>query len=150
MNDNRISKSNPQGKKNLLEQGFEFGSVLETNFYEEKQGLGILEYYKRCIWYGNPLANSDYFKGEPIKNSLKLVFATYYTILLPFVALSVFINLKIIYISFALIPFIAMYIYIILKSISIKKFSWLVFLMPILLFYKFICLLIGFIEAILK
>lgn len=137
-------------KEELLDQGFEFASVLDTNFYEEKQELGFLEYYKKCIWYGNPLANSDYFKSDLTKNSVKLVLGLYYTMLLPFVALSVIINLNIVYIFLTLIPFIGMYVYIITKSISIKKFQLLVLLMPVLLFYKFICLFIGFLEALLK
>ena len=143
---NRLLKK----KESLLKQGFKFAKVLDTNFYEEKQGLGVFEYYKRCIWYGKPLANFDYFKSDLTKNSVKLFFATYYTILLPFVTFSIFINLEYLFILFVLIPFIGIYIYIILKSISIKKFNWIVFLMPILLFYKFIGLFVGFMEAILK
>ena len=48
------------------------------------------------------------------------------------------------------IPLLVMYLYIIFKSITIKKFEPLVFLMPILLFYKFISLFIGFISGLFK
>lgn len=139
-----------QKKEELLEKGFKFVSVSGTNFYEEKQGLGFFEYYKRSIWYGKSLANFTYFKGNFSKNLMKLAFAGYYTLFLPFIILAVIANLNGIYFILASIPFSGLYIYIIIKSITIKKFRWLVLLMPILFFYKFIFLFIGFVEELLK
>jgi len=135
-------------KKELEKQGYIFSIIPNTTIYEEKQGTGFFEYYKRCIWYGKPLADKKYFYGNPKKNTIAIFLSSYFSIL-PFIYIySAVAHVDVAYILLISLPFLALYLYIIIKSILIKKFTPLVFLMPILLLYKFIGLFIGFISGL--
>lgn len=134
----------------LKKQGYRFEYIPNATISEEKQGLGFFEYYKRCIWYGEPLANPRYVKSDLLINVIKLLCVTYFAILPFFLVASFVTHLNLAYIPISLIPFIFLYVYIILRSIKTKEFKWLVFLMPVLLFYKNVGLFVGFVKGLLS
>lgn len=135
-------------KGELSKQGFKFESALNTYYYEEKQGLGFFEYYNRCIWYGEALANIQYIKSDIINNLMKIVIGLYFSIILPLTIFAAFMWLGCEYIGIALIPLFIIFCYILIKSIYIGKFAWLVILMPVLLVYKSVFIFIGFVKAL--
>lgn len=132
----------------LKEQGYRFEYVGNAVAYEEKQGQTFKEYWKRCIWYGEPLANWRYFRSDLPGNAIKLMVITYFTALPFFLISSLIAHISTIYIIISMTPFFLLYLYILLRSIMIKEFSWIVFLMPMLLFYKYIGLFIGFMKGV--
>ncbi|MBA7499033.1 hypothetical protein ES704_01772 [subsurface metagenome] len=142
--ENKLMKLLPQ----LKEQGYRFEYVENAVAYEEKQGQTFKEYWKRCIWYGEPLANWRYFRSDLPENTIKLMMITYFTVLPLFLIFLLIAHISTIYIIISIIPFFLLYLYIILKSIAIKEFSWMVFLMPMLLFYKYVGLFIGFVKGV--
>lgn len=135
-------------KDELLKQGFKFESISNTHYFEEKQGLGFFEYYKKCMWYGEPLANIRYVKSDITNNLTKIAIGSYFSIILPFATFAAFMWFGYIYIIAALMPLFIMVCYIVVKSIYIGKFTWLIMLMPVLLIYKFLFIFIGFVKAI--
>lgn len=134
-------------KEELIKKGYRFGIVKNTRFYEEKQGLGFFEYYKRCIWYGEPLANWKYFSHEPIANILKIFFGVY-TLLLPFFLAFSITDFNLHQILIGLLPLAGFMTYFIYKSASIGALSWNVFIIPFFIWYKFTGLFIGFLKGI--
>lgn len=142
--ENKLMKLLPH----LKEQGYRFEYVENAVAYEEKQGQTFKEYWKRCIWYGEPLANWRYYKSDLPGNAIKLMVITYFTALPFFLISSLIAYISTIYIIISMTPFFLLYSYIIYRSIMIKKFSWMVFLMPILLFYKYIWLFVGFLKGL--
>ena len=134
----------------LKKQGYKFEYIPNVTISEEKQGLGFFEYYTRCIWYGEPLANSRYFKSNISANTVKLIIITYFTVLPVFLLVSFTIHLNLIFIAISLIPFILIYLHILVRSIKIKEFSLILFLMPILMFYKNVWLFVGFVKGLMK
>lgn len=135
-------------KEQLSKQGYKFESILDAHYYEEKQGLGFFEYYKRCIWYGKPLANINYIKSDPFKNLMRILFGLYSSILLIFPIFAYLIRPDYPIIIAGLIPLFFMVFYIIIKSVYIGKFTWLLLLMPVLLIYKFVFSFIGFVRGL--
>jgi len=142
--ENKLMKLLPH----LKGQGYRFEYVENAVAYEEKQGQTFKEYWKRCIWYGEPLANWRYFRSDLPGNAIKLMVITYFTALPVFLIYSLIAHLSTTYIAISFMPFFLLYLFIIFRSIMIKEFSWMVFLIPILLFYKYVGLFIGFIKGI--
>jgi len=134
----------------LKKQGYQFEYIPSATISEEKQGLSFFEYFKRCIWYGEPLANPRYVKSDILTNTIKLLTITYFAILPLLLVISFVTHLNLVYILASLMPFIFLYAYIILRSIKTEYFTWLVFLMPVLLFYKNVGLFVGFIKGLLS
>lgn len=133
-------------KDKLIKEGYEFGAVDGTFFYEEKQGLGFFEYYKRCIWYGEPLANGKYFSQKPIANTGKVFFGLY-TLLLPVILVFSIMNFSLYQIFVGLIPLAGFTGYFIYKSAVIGAISWRILLIPFFIWYKFIWLFVGFLKG---
>ncbi|MFC1786455.1 glycosyltransferase [Halobacteriota archaeon] len=143
---NRVLKKLDELKK----QGYEFLYAPKAVNHEEKQDIGFFRYYKKCIWYGEPLANWRYFSSNLLGNTIKMFIIIYFAALPIFLIVSVIAHINITYIAISLIPFFLLYLYIILRSIIIEDFSRIIFLMPILLFYKYIWLFVGFVKGIIK
>lgn len=128
-------------RKGLEEQGYKFEVLDSVTQYEEKQGTDFRNYWKRCIWYGKALANKSYFFSSPLKNIAKLSLGIYFIALL--ITLVAFWE----WWSIFIIPLMVLWCYVALKAFTIKRFSWLLMLMPILFFYKFIVLFLGFLSG---
>jgi glycosyltransferase involved in cell wall biosynthesis len=134
----------------LKREGYEFLYTPNAVSYEDKQDIGFFGYYKKCIWYGEPLANWRYFSSDLLGNTIKMFIILYFAALPIFLIVSIIAHINITYIAISLIPFFLLYLYIMIRSIVIKKFSWILFLMPILMFYKYIGLFVGFVKGIIK
>ena len=132
----------------LKREGYEFLYTPNAVSYEDKQDIGFFDYYKKCIWYGEPLANWRYFRSDLPRNAIKLMVITYFTALPVFLIYSLIAHLSTTYIAISFMPFFLLYLFIIFRSIMIKEFSWMVFLMPVLLFYKYIGLFVGFVKGL--
>ncbi len=142
---NRLIKK----KEELTKKGYIFDIVDNTRFYEEKQGLGFFEYYKRCIWYGEPLANWKYFSYEPIVNAGKIFFGIY-TLLLPFILLFSTASFGYYQLLIGLIPLGVFTSFFVYKSAVIGALSWKVIIIPFFVWYKFSGLFIGFMKGIFQ
>jgi len=136
-------------KESLQKEGYIFKNVLDARLYEEKQGLGFFEYYKRCIWYGKPLANRTYLKSDFHPNIIKVMLAFYCFSLPLLVIVRIIMNLNYQYFLIILVPLIMSSLYIIYKSLRFGMFCWLTFLMPLLIFYKFTGLFVGLMKGVL-
>jgi len=135
-------------KKELEDQGYLF-PVVDTITIEEKQGQSFKEYWKRCIWYGKPLANLKYLKNNLKVNISKIVGAAYIT-MLPFAAFAMLAY------SFALwqilllfAPIIGLLFYIMYKATLKKVMTWKLILIPVVLYYKSFWTFVGFVIGIL-
>lgn len=142
---NRLRKM----RKELEKKNYIFTKV-NADHFEDKQERTFLQFYKKCIWYGEPLANKRYFMSDFIGNFLKLIGAAYLTFL-PFL---IFITLMIWGISvFTLtlvIPFILLFVYIFYRVIERRKLNRLVPLVPFVAIYKSIFLLVGFVKGLYR
>ncbi|VVB85589.1 Glycosyltransferase AglI [uncultured archaeon] len=142
---NRLIKK----KDELIKNGFVFGIIENARFYEEKQGLGFLEYYKRCIWYGEPLGNWKYFSHEPIQNTGKIILGIY-NFILPFILLFSILNSNLYLFLIGLVPLGGFTLYFIYKSIAIGAFSRKIVLIPFFVWYKFTGLFLGLMKSIIS
>lgn len=140
---NRLIKE----KDRLIKEGYNF-SIIEdsTFFYEEKQGLGFFEYYKRCIWYGKPLANWNYFTHKPAMNGGKILFG-FYTVILPVLLSISIMNLDLYPGIIQLLPLLAFTAYFLYKSLRLKFFSWKIIFIPFFIYYKFVWLFAGYLKG---
>lgn len=133
---------------NLEQKGYRFAAVHEVTYYEIKQDTSFKDYYKKCIWYGKPLANSRYFFSDLKLNIIKLFAITYLSIFPFFILLMLLTGFEFSYYVIVLIPFIMLFVYTIYKSIINKNFCALVLFLPFFMIYKSIGLLIGFLLAL--
>lgn len=136
-------------KEELLSQGYIFAQVRDAKYYEEKQGLGFFEYYKKCIWYGEPLTNMQYFRSDLITNMARTGLSIY-TFLLPFFIIGIFASNLASLIIIVLIPLLIFFGYILIKATIIGFLRWIIILMPILIIYKFVGIFIGIIKGAFK
>jgi len=143
---NRLLKE----RKNLEIKGYRFAAVYDTTYYEIKQDTTLKDYYKKCIWYGRPLANRKYFFGDLKSNIIKLIGIIYMSTFPLFVLMMLLAKIKLIYLLIVILPFITSFAYVFYKSIINKKLTLTVFLLPFLMIYKSIGLLIGFLQGIFR
>ncbi len=129
---------------NLEQKGYRFAAVYDAIYYEIKQETSIREYYKKCIWYGKPLANRNYFFSDLKSNIIKLFFITYLSIFPLITILMLIKEFEFLNLLIFLIPFIMLFVYTTYKSIIKRSLSFYVLLLPFLMIYKSIGLLIGF------
>ncbi|WP_457549423.1 glycosyltransferase [Archaeoglobus sp.] len=135
-------------KDELIKKGFRFPKVKDTFIYEEKQETSLRKYYKKCMWYGEPLANLDYFKANPKLSIVKILFSGY-IFMLPFILIYMII-FQSQYVTLVLLPFVLFYIAVVYKSITSGNISYYVALFPILIMYKYTFLFLGFLKALIS
>ena len=143
---NRLLKE----RKNLEKRGYRFAAVYDTTYYEIKQDTTLKDYYKKCVWYGRPLANRKYFFGDLKSNIIKLIGIIYMSTFPLFALMMLLAKIKLIYFLIVILPFITSFAYVFYKSIINKKLTLTVFLLPFLMIYKSVGLQIGFLQEIFR
>lgn len=143
---NRLLKE----RKNLEINGYRFAAVYDTTYYEIKQDTTLKDYYKKCVWYGRPLANRKYFFSDLKSNTIKLIGIIYMSTFPLFAFVMLLAKINLIYLLIVILPFITSFAYVFYKSISNRKLVLTVFLLPFLMVYKSVGLLIGFLQGIFR
>lgn len=141
---NRLIKKRDE----LVKTGYKFDVADSALIYEEKQGLRFFEYYKRCMWYGEPLANWKYFSHKPAVNASKILIGLY-TVILPVLLIFSIASYSLLQIFIELAPLAGFTIYFVYKSVVIGTLSRRVFFVPFFFYYKFLWLFIGFVKKLL-
>lgn len=141
-------KKQAKVKKAFEEQGYLF-PIVDTMTIEVKQEQTFKEYWKKCMWYGKPLANMKYIKADLKINPIKIIGAGYIT-LLPFVILIMLLQgflLK--YLILALIPLIGLFLFMLYRAITRGLFTWEIILLPGIVYYKSFWTFIGFVKGVI-
>ncbi len=134
-----------RARKKFEEKGFIFPSV-DTYMMEEKQAQTFEEYWKKCMWYGRALANPKYLSD--LRNTLRL-FGSFYLFILPIaVPLAFAIQPEIILLFVTPLPIGISYM--IFRALSKKICTWLLVLLPLVLYYKGFWTFIGFLNEMIN
>jgi len=135
-------------KKEYEEQGYLF-PIVDTMTIEEKQEQTYGSYWKKCMWYGEPLANMRYIKADFKINLIKIIGAGYIT-LLPFVILIMLIHgfpLK--YLMLSLMPPVGLFLFMIYRMIKRGLITWKIILLPAIVYYKSFWTFVGFVKGMI-
>jgi len=136
-------------KNDVEKKGYKFEYTDAVTFYEEKQEQTFKEYYKKCIWYGLPLLNREYFKSNSVNNILKIVGVLYFISFPYFIPIAVLFNLNELILIYIPIMVCAV-LYFFYKALKVKYISWMIILFPVLLIYKAHGLFIGIAKSIIN
>jgi glycosyltransferase involved in cell wall biosynthesis len=141
-------KKQAKVKKELEELGYLF-PIVDTMTIEEKQEQTFKEYWKKCTWYGEPLANMKYIKADIKINLIKIFGATYITSY-PFVILIMLISgFQLTYLIVSLIPLIGLVLFMIYRGIERGLITWKLILLPVFVYYKSFWTFVGFMKGII-
>jgi glycosyltransferase involved in cell wall biosynthesis len=141
-------KKQARVKKELEEQGYLF-PVVDTMTIEEKQGQTFKQYWKKCIWYGKPLANIKYIKADLKINLIKIIGIIYITVL-PFIILITLIHGFLLdYLISSLIPLIGLFLFMLYRAIKRALIRWTIILLPVIVYYKAFWTFVGFVKGVI-
>ena len=131
-------------KKQFERRGFVF-PLADTYIIEEKQAQTFREYWKKCMWYGKAFANPKYLFD--LKNILRLL-SSFYLSLLPISILLAFI-VRPDFVLLFITPLLMGLSYMIFLSFSRRIYTWLLMLLPLVLYYKGLFTFLGFLHEMM-